>query len=184
MDAMRTIQRTIAVLAALALSACYVSKEPLITPATADYPIADGAYLAAPPPDKGKYAGAGRTMHRDGAYYTYTADDDAEKSPPFLVKRVAPKSKFFVAQMNDKSDPKKTSEYYYELLEFDGKNVVQYQGTCTPKTDWTTRKLLDRVEDTSSPRCIVSDFAKLATVLQEAAKRDAPEAKFTLAKKR
>jgi hypothetical protein len=165
------------------LSGCYVSTQPLIARSAADYPLPDGARFAAfAPAGKDWRPQAGRTLHRNGAYYTYTTDGEDKQSPPFLLKRIAPKSDLYIAQMNDRSDPKQVSEYYYGLIQFDGKTAVQHQATCPTRPDWVTRGLADKIENTASPRCLFSDFGKLATALQEAAKNEAPEMKFVLGK--
>ncbi len=164
---------------ALALSGCYVSKQPFIGAANADYPLKDGARLDAFAPEgKDWRLTKGRTVRRVGDRYVYAEDGEKEQSPPFLFKRVAKNR--YVAQMSDTSDPGKVTEYYYQLIEFDGRTAIQYQATCNPRPEWVTRRLVEKVEDTSPQRCLFSTLEKLSTVLQEAAKNAAPEAKYVL----
>jgi hypothetical protein len=170
-----------AALLALGLSGCYVSKQPFITAANADYPLKDGARFAAfLPRGKDWRPDKGRTVRRIGDHYVYANDGETEQSPPFLFKRIARNR--YVAQMSDSSDPRKVTEFYYQLIVFDGTTAIQYQATCNPRPEWLTRGLIEKTEDTSTERCLFSSLDKLATVLQEAAKNAAPEAKFVLKK--
>ena len=108
---MNLCRRLACVITAFALSGCYVSKVPLITPSTADYPLMREAHFDSfVPQGKGWRPQAGRRIERLGAYYVYATDGEEKKSPPFLLKRVARRSNFYVAQMNDRSDQKKVSE--------------------------------------------------------------------------
>ena len=163
------------------LAGCYVSQQPFITAANADYPVRDGAHFDAfIPGGKDWRRGKGRTLRRIGDHYVYAVDGDKEQSPPFLFKRIGRNR--YVAQMSDSSDPRKVTEYYYELIVFDGKTAIQYQANCGARPEWVTRGLADKIEQTSTPRCLFSNFDKLTTVLQEAAKNAAPEAKYVLKK--
>ncbi len=167
------------VLAALLLSSCYVSRAPFITPATADYPVADGARFQAFAPAGNKWiARPSRTVRRAGAYYVFHEHGRPKPSLPFLMKRVAPR--LYVVQLADNRDPRKVREYVYELMEFDGTAAIQHKSVCPARPEWVERRLVDRVEQTQTRRCIFSDFAKLVKVLREAAKNAAPEAKYVL----
>lgn len=174
--------RLFALASVVALAGCYVSTKPLITPQTADYPIADGThldrYVPAGKPGEYRLTKNGRTLHRRGAYYYYVEDGDPKESIPFLLKKIGDEN--YIAQMADSRDPAKAGEYGYQWLTFDGKAVVQYGANCPARQEWVIRELLDRIEDTATPRCIVSNIEKLATLLKEAAKNAAPEAKFVL----
>lgn len=173
----------ILLLAAFLLAGCYVSKTALITPATADYPVADNATFNVFAPAGATWIAHGtRAIRRAGAYYTYSEPGRAKPSLPFLLKRIAPN--LYVAQLSDSMDPAKVHEYAYELIRFDGATAIQYSGTCPARADWLSRKLVTAVEDTSPQRCLFTNFANLATVLQEAAKNAAPEAKYVLARPR
>lgn len=166
-------------LAAFLLGGCYVSKAPFITPETADYPIADGAWFRAFVPAGGKWiARPARIVRRVGAHYVFHEEGRPKPSLPFLMKRVAPR--LYVVQLADNSDPRKVREYVYELVTFDGRTAIQHQGVCPARPEWIKSRLVDRVEETQTRRCIFSDFAKLVTVLREAARNAAPEAKYIL----
>jgi hypothetical protein len=171
------------VFACFVLAGCYVSKAPLITPATADYPIADGArFTASAPAGSGWVRRPARTVRRVGAWYVYREDGRPKPSLPFLLKRVAPN--VYVAQLSDHADPKRAREYSYQLIRFDGTTAIQYPSLCPAHPEWVKRGLVDRVEETQTRRCIFSSLAKLSTALQEAARSAAPEARYVLAKPR
>jgi hypothetical protein len=169
--------------AALALAGCYISKAPFITPQAADYPIADGARLSAySPAGKRWLPKPGRTLRRSGGYYVYQEDGRPKPSLPFLLKRVAPN--VYVVQMNDRPLPKAPTEYTYQLIEFDGTTAIKYTGICPARPEWAARKLVVRIEETQTRRCIFSNLKDLTTVLREAAKNAAPEAKYVLTRGR
>jgi hypothetical protein len=166
-------------LAALVLAGCYISKTPFITPATADYPVADGArFNAFAPAGDTRRARPGRTVRRVGAFYTYREDGRPKPSLPFLMKRVA--TNLYVVQLSDSADPRKVREYAYQLVVFDGATAIQHKSICPAHAEWLERRLVDRIEETQTRRCIFSDFQHLTTVLREAAKSGAPEAKYVL----
>ena len=179
---MRPHLRALAVLVALLLAGCYVSKEPFITPATADYPIATGTrFEAARPSGKEWRRQAGRTVHRAGAHYVYVEDGSLRRSVPFLLKEIAPKR--YILQLSDSSDPAKIREYYYALLDFDGATAIQFQPACYPRDAWLARKWIDKVERLSTGnRCLFSSLENLTSVLQDASVLAAPEMRFTVAR--
>jgi hypothetical protein len=167
------------VFAALVLAGCYISKTPFITSTSADYPIADGARFNAFAPAGAKWlARPRRTIRRAGAWYVYQEDGRPKPSLPFLLKRVAPN--LYVVQMNDRPPPKAPTEYTYQLIEFDGTTAIQYAGLCPARPDWVARKLVARIEETQTRRCIFSSFEHLITVLREAKRHTAPEARYVL----
>lgn len=173
------MRRGVVLIATLALTGCYVSKQPLITPATADYPVPDGAHFAAFVPAGAKWlAHGGRTLRRSGAYYVYVDDRGGKPSLPFLLKRIRPG--LFVAQLSDNADPAQAREHAYELIDFDGKTAIQYSGTCPARAEWVTRHLVEHIEQTTTPRCVFGNLGNLVTVLREAATNAAPEAKYIL----
>ena len=184
--------RVVAILfAALLLASCYVSKGPLITPATADYPFADGAHFDVFYPAGDKWiARGGRTLRRKGGYYIALHSDDmhvlaADEPPPpkpLLLKRVAPN--LYVVQLSDSDDPAKVHEYSYDLFTFDGTTAIQYSATCPARREWLARNLVVAMEDTFPQRCVFTSLANLVTVLREAMTNAAPEAKYVLAKRR
>lgn len=166
----------------LALAGCYVSKQELIAPADADYPFADGAHFDAFIPVGKNWTPkkTGRTLRRKGDHYVYGEDGAKEPSTPFLLKRVG-KNRYIV-QLDDSKNPARVSEHYYELFEFDGTTAIQYQGLCPAWPIFVQQGLVDKIEDTATPRCIFSDFAKLTKALEMAAKNAAPEGKYVLTK--
>jgi hypothetical protein len=167
----------VAMVAALALAGCYVSKTPFITPVTADYPFTGGTRFAIYAPAGKQWLRRGtRTIRRAGAWYVYQDEGRPKSSLPFLVKRVAPG--VLVVQMSDRPYPQPATEYTYQLIETDGATFIQYSGICPARPEWAARKLVIRIEETQTRRCIFSDFKSLVTVLREAAKNAAPEAKY------
>jgi hypothetical protein len=180
---MRALLRLVLVAAApLLLAGCYVSKQPLITSETADYPIAAPAHFDAfLPRGKEWRPQPGRTLQRAGAHYVYVEDGSTKRSAPFLVKRIGPKR--YIVQLSDSSDPKRVTEFYYTLMDFDGTTAVEYQPACAPRESWVTAKWIDKVERLSTnDRCLFTSFDNLKKVLEEAAIKAAPEARFVLSK--
>jgi len=167
--------------AALLLSGCYLSKTPLITPETADYPIASDSHFAAfarrgedwrPMPH-------GRTVRRAGGYYFFRDDESDDTSLPFLMKAVAPGR--YVVQANDTSDFTRVTEYYYLLLDFDGAEAIQYSTTCWPREEWISEGLVTRIEQTAvNARCHFDSLEDLTTVLVGTMEYAAPEERFVL----
>ena len=163
------------------LAGCYVSDQPFIAADTADYPIADGAaFQVFRPAGDDWRPQPGRRVAREGAYYIYLEEPDGKRSAPFLIKRVAENT--YVVQMNDTADLARVTEYYYQLIDFDGMTAIQYSGTCAARPGWIERNLIARVEDAAAtPRCIFDNFENLVAVLAEASRNAAPEARFVLA---
>lgn len=167
--------------AAAILCGCYVSKAPFITPADADYPVATGAHFDAFAPRSTDWRPQprGRTLHRLGDYYVYVEDGETERSNPFLLKEIAPGR--YAVQVLDSETPARVSEYYYQLIDFDGATAIQYSGACRPRQAWLEQMLVARFERLSTgDRCIFTSFDSLSTVLKEAAVNAAPEAKYVL----
>lgn len=164
----------------LCLAGCYVSKTALITPADASYPVPSGTHFDSfVPRGHGWGKRAGRTLYRQGDYYIYVVDGDPKRSTPFLFKKIAKNR--YVVQINDASDLDKVSEYYYQLIDFDGKTAVQYSSDCYARREWIEQKLIAKVEDTQPERCLFDDFEKLAKVLVDAKRYFAPEARYVVA---
>ena len=169
-----------AVCLVLLVSGCYVSKAPFITPAIADYPIADGTrFDAFLPRGQAWRPQPARTIQRIGTHYVYREEGSTRRSIPFLLKQIAPRR--YVIQLSDTADPARITEYYYALIDFDGTTAVQYQPACGPRPAWIARGWIERVEKTSTnDRCIFASFEHLKSVLTEAAIKAAPEAKFVI----
>ena len=166
---------------ALSLQACFLAKEPLITPETADYPIEPGSHFEAfarrgtgwrPLP-------VGRSVHRQDDYYYYVNDDSDRRSVPFLLMEISPGR--YIVQANDTSNFERISEYYYFLVDFDGIEAVQYSGSCWPRQEWLDEGIISLVERTSmNTRCHFTAIESLTTVLEGVSEFTAPEEKYVL----
>lgn len=166
---------------ALTLAGCFLTKEPLITPDIAAYPVESGSHFDAfarrgadwrPLPE-------GRSVHRQGDYYVYVNDDSDRTSVPFLLLEIAPGR--YIVQANDTSNFDRVSEYYYFLVEFDGVEAIQYSGSCWPRQEWIDGGVITQVERTSiNTRCHFADIAGLTTVLEGSSEFTAPEEKYVL----
>jgi hypothetical protein len=104
----------------LALTGCFVSAAPLITPATADYPLPSQAWVQ-------KYhwiGGAWRLAEMaeltrtDGSYALRLANGDER----FLLKRIDAGK--FIAQ--EESPDQKETRFQYALLVIDGGRIAEY----------------------------------------------------------
>jgi hypothetical protein len=165
----------------LALSSCHFSRAPLITPATADYPIASDSHFDAfarrgtdwrPLPE-------GRTIRRSGDFYFYRRDGSDETSPPFLMKEVSPDR--YVVQMPDAADPQNVTQYYYALFDFDGAEAIQYSASCWPREEWIADGWIVAVQQTSmGTRCEFDDLESLVAVLEGTSEYTAPQERLVL----
>ena len=174
-------RKIVPLLLALTLAGCFLTKEPLITPDTAAYPIESGSHFDSfarrgtdwrPLPE-------GRSVHRQGDYYVYINDDSDRTSVPFLLMEIAPGR--YIVQANDTSNFDRVSEYYYFLVEFDGVEAIQYSSSCWPRQEWIDRGIITQVERTSiNTRCHFADIAGLRTALEGASEYTAPEEKYVL----
>lgn len=168
-------------LLSLALTGCFLAKEPLITPDMASYPIESGAHFDAfarrgtdwrPLPE-------GRSVHRQGDYYVYVNDDSDRTSVPFLLLQIAPTR--YIVQANDTSNFERVSEYYYFLVEFDGIEAIQYSSSCWPRQAWIDEGIITQVERTSiNTRCHFADISGLTIALEGSTEFTAPEEKYVL----
>jgi hypothetical protein len=177
----RLAKKIAPLLLALTLGGCFLTKEPLITPDTAAYPIESGSHFDAfarrgadwrPLPE-------GRSVYRRGDYYVYVNDDSDRTSVPFLLMEIAPGH--YIVQANDTSNFDRVSEYYYFLVEFDGVEAIQYSSSCRPRQEWIDGGVVTQVERTSiNTRCHFADIAGLTTALEEVSEYTAPEEKYVL----
>lgn len=173
--------RCLAILLAFALSGCFLSKEPFITPETADYPIVSDSYFDAyarrgegwrPLPE-------GRRVRIQDGYYYYRDDGSNKTSVPFLMKEVS-KGRYIV-QANDTSNFARVTEYYYFLVDFDGNEAIQYSGSCWPRSEWIEDGIIAQVERTSTnTRCRFESLENLVTALEGTTEFAAPEERFVL----
>nr|TFG52415.1 MAG: hypothetical protein E4H34_05040 [Hyphomicrobiales bacterium] len=178
---LRIARAALSLLLVFSLAGCFVSKEPLITPETADYPIASATNFDAfgrrgtdwrPLPE-------GRSVYRKGNYYYYVNDDSDRKSVPFLLKKISDGR--YIAQANDTSNFDRVAEYYYFLIDFDGSEAIQHSGSCWPRQAWIDDGLITQVERTSmNTRCLVENIEDLAVVLEGTMGFRAPEARFVV----
>ena len=179
---MRLAKRTLpAFFLALSLTGCFLSKEQLIAPETADYPIEDGSHFDAfaRRGTDWRPLSEGRAVYRRGDYYVYVNDDSDRSSVPFLLMEISPGR--YIVQANDTSDFERVSEYYYFLVDFDGVEAIQYSSSCWPRQEWVDEGVITQVERTSmNTRCHFADIDSLTTVLQGASIYTAPEEKYVL----
>lgn len=177
----RFLSRAGIVLAAQMLAGCFLSEEPFITPATADYPIASDSHFDAyarrgtewrPLPD-------GRTVRLLNGYYYYRNDGSNRTSVPFLMKEISENR--YVVQANDTSNFERVTEYYYYLVDFDGAEAVQFTGSCWPRQEWIDNGIIAEIENTSmNTRCVFENLENLVTVLEGTTEYTAPEERFVL----
>lgn len=165
----------------LSLAGCFLSKEPLITPDVAAYPIESGMHF-----DAFARRGAdwrplpiGRSVHRRGDYYVYVNDDSDRSSVPFLLLEITPGR--YIVQANDTSTFDRVSEYYYFLVEFDGVEAIQYSSSCWPRQEWIDEGIITQVERTSiNTRCHFDDITNLTIALEGSTEFTAPQEKYVL----
>jgi len=163
------------------LGGCFLSKAPLITPETADYPIETNSHFDAyarrgtdwrPLPE-------GRTVRRLNGYYYYRNDGSNRTSVPFLMKEISENR--YLVQANDTSDFRRVTEFYYFLIDFDGAEAIKYTGTCWPRQDWIDDGIIADVQFTSvNTRCAFETLENLVTVLEATSAYTAPEERFVL----
>jgi hypothetical protein len=112
--------RWLSVTIALALTGCFVSAGPLITPATADYPLPSEARVE-------KYHWIGGAWHlaetaeltRTDGYYALRLANGEER---FLLKRIDAGK--FIAQ--EESPDRKATRFQYALLLVEGGRIAEY----------------------------------------------------------
>jgi hypothetical protein len=173
--------RAFAILLAFAVSGCFLSEEPFITPETADYPIASDSYFDAyarrgddwsPLPE-------GRRVRIQNGYYYYRNDGSDRTSVPFLMKEISEGR--YVVQANDTSTFERVSEYYYFLVDFDGTEAIQHRSRCWPREEWLENRIIAGIEYASTnTRCTFDSFENLVTVLEGTTEFAAPEDRFVL----
>ncbi|HEY4343018.1 MAG TPA: hypothetical protein VGN05_01620 [Parvibaculum sp.] len=113
--------------ASVLLSACFISDKPLIAPADADYPIADGAHFAVWKLDPGgKRVGEAEhvTVTRAGADYVYSLRDETPVHG--LMNEIAPGT--FIVMGRDATKPGKAT---YAVLRKDGTSWLRYAPNCS-----------------------------------------------------
>jgi len=147
----------------LALGGCFISSEPLITPASADHPWADSRAQEFHF-DDGKWKSKGYvTLRRSGPYYVLR-DEESRDVTRFLVHQIGDDR--YVAQSQDASGVGNAS-YSYSLLIVDGQKITTYSfdqasKRCrVPGVDVAALKLRPHEDD-----CGVDSIAALIQVFQ------------------
>jgi hypothetical protein len=158
--------RWLSVTIALALTGCFVSAAPLITPATADYPLPDQARFR-------KYHWIGGAWHlaeaaqlvRTDGYYTLRLVNGDER---FLLKRIDPGK--FIAQ--EESPDRKATRFQYALVVIEGRRIAEYtfshslndarDDECAALTPAEKRQY--GIVDTSEGDCAVGSLDALRAV--------------------
>jgi hypothetical protein len=145
---MATLRRLAAVLcliifAGLPLASCFISQQPFITPATADYPFATGLVVAKFQRTKAApsvWSNIGRwAIVRDGAYYKMLGlpeDNSSDETEPFLVKcldgqKCKTKGGYAISQMRH-TDPDGRTYYVYALLQFTDPSTATFRSFNGP----------------------------------------------------
>jgi hypothetical protein len=149
------VRRSVGLAAAVLLAGCFASKAPLVTPAAADAPIANGVALTESvncAGDAGKLLscsgyqarGTAKLFLKDGVY-TFRPDPNAAlaslfpggvlKDVPFTLKSVGPG--LFVMQLTfaDEAPPDSGVQYLYELMRLDGQTAYLYEFSCEQNGD-------------------------------------------------
>ena len=121
----------------LSLAGCFISSDPFITPATADYPFADGTILVEFHRSGAVASGWEKTerwrIAREGAYYKLAglaADGNNETTEPFLLKCLDREKKcrgrYAIFQARH-TDPNGRTYFVYGLLEFADANTTLFR---------------------------------------------------------
>ncbi len=168
----------IVVAAAGLLSACFVSKTPLFTPADADYPIADGARFTVWKIDPlGKRiddAPDHLTVTRDGADYVYTLRD--EKPVKGLMDDIG--NGFYIALSRDMTKPGETS---YALFHNTGTKWLRYAPVCSDFARLAAEHGKSRADfhiEPSGNNCAFKTYADLKAAMMFEARYGTPNAEY------
>lgn len=105
------------------LGGCFVSQEPLLTAAQADYPFPARSQFASYAFDTNK-RGADGTLTRQGDHYVF---EDASGKKSILFKLVG--DRLLVAQVQT------DDRYTYDLIASDGKTAAAFNFQCDPERD-------------------------------------------------
>jgi len=175
-------QRTVGLLLALTLGACFESERPLIAAQEADYPFERGFHYTFyewnkqarnwEPSETG-------SVQRDGDHYVQLADVGGnDKGDPFLLKGIG--DNYYIAQKPN------SSSFIYDLVRINGNIVYQYGLPCTDEDrKFVAQGLIDSfaVDSPSGNKCSVSNLDKLARVFRAiAAERPQPQGMFGMDK--
>lgn len=141
----------------VALTGCFTSKTALITPETADYPIADGAKFLRTTPGNPDDFPAHVVVRRDGA--NYVLDSDGEDIVG-LLKEVAPGT--FVGAVSYEGT------YLYNLYVRDKDGYLQYSLMCDALEKLAAEKKRDPSEFGVTKVENNCEFAKLEDLTKAA----------------
>jgi hypothetical protein len=147
------------------LSACFISDKPLIAPADADYPIADGARFAVWKLDPGgKRTGDVEhvTMTRDGADYVYSLRDETPLHG--LMDEIGPNT--FIVMGRDATKPGKAT---YAAFRKDGNRWLRYAPYCSDFARLAATHGKSRADfhiEQSGNDCAFSSYADLKAAME------------------
>lgn len=151
--------------ASVLLSACFISNTPLIAPADADYPIADGARFAVWKLDPGGnriYDAEHVTVTRAGADYVYSLRDETPVHG--LMKEIAPGA--YIVMGRDLTKPGKAT---YAGLRKDGDRWLRYAPNCSDFARMAAEHGKSRADfhiEASGNDCAFSTYADLKAAME------------------
>lgn len=165
--------------AVLLLSGCFVSGADLITPQTADYPVAEGTRFVLHELDE-TGARTGETAEetlvtREGGFYHMTTGEDG-KLFAGLMKEIAPG--LYAVQAREAGAPEGN---IYALVERDGANWRRWSMVCPDFVSLAEEKgvaLSTMGVTINSSDCVVEDFASLEKALLFAHENTQPDMEY------
>jgi len=147
------------------LSACFISNTPLIAPADADYPIANGARFAVWKLDPGGhriYDAEHVTVTRAGADYVYSLRDETPLHG--LMKEIAPGA--YIVMGRDATKPGKAT---YAGFRKDGTRWLRYAPNCSDFARLAVEHGKSRADfhiEASGNDCALSTYADLKAAME------------------
>ncbi len=154
----RLARRSVPLLAALFLSGCYFSVEPLIRSTEADLPLANGArYMHLHQGDGGWVPLAATEVHQEGQFYYLGEDENTQ----FLLKHGF--GPYYIATQRG---PK---GYAYDLVKIEPDKITVYGFTCEEKARGFIQAGLLRsiIGPPDHPVCLVGSFDDLVKVFRK-----------------
>ncbi|MCE9648390.1 MAG: hypothetical protein K8R18_02090 [Parvibaculum sp.] len=172
------IVRWLTVLGACALlSACFISDKPLIAPADADYPIADGARFAVWKLDPGgKRTGDVEhvTVTREGADYVYSLRDETPVKG--LMDDIG--NDTYIVLARDVTKPGKAT---YAAFRKDGSRWLRYAPNCSDFARLAATHRKSRADfhiEASGNDCAFSDYADLKAAMEMEVRYATPNGEY------